>query len=415
MNIVESMSLALDAVRAQKLRSSLTLLSVGLGVFALISSSSITSTLDQAVKTQLADLGEHSFLIQRTPTFSFGGNWRKYMRRKPLTYPLSQEFKRRLTTTNLVSVSNTSPGMIIKSGLQSTDPDVSLIGIDDLYTAVNAVTLAEGRSVAEQDVALGKNVAIVGLDVVAKLFPRGDAIGKTITIKNQSFLIVGILQKRGGVLGQSQDNRVLIPITTFVKYYTWEWDTSVDISVKAYSGDALPATVDEAIGILRGLRGVRPGDENDFELDTNDALSSQFGGLSMMILIVAWGSGLGALIAAGIGIMNIMLVSVKERTREIGVRKALGARRSWILRQFLIEAVTLCQLGALAGVISGVSLGLVTTLMLSTSNGASMTFSMPWTSIIFSVIACTVIGLVSGLYPAYRAASLDPIEALRYE
>ena len=414
MNAFESISIAIDAVRAQKLRSSLTLLSIGIGVFAIIASTSIMSTLQQAVNGQLADLGENSILIQRTPTINFGTNWAKMRKRKNITYAQAQEFRDRMTTTQLISISNTSPAYTIKAGLESTNPDVSLIGIDEMYFAVNSVAIGDGRSFTEAEVALSRRAAVIGTDVVKSLFGNGSALGKTITIKNQEFDVVGILESRGGVLGQSQDNRVLIPITVFNRYYTSEWDASVDISVKAESKLTLESTFDEAVGIMRALRGVKPWDDNNFEIDTNDALTGQFGGFSSALLIVAWISGLGALVAAGIGIMNMMLVSVRERTREIGVRKALGAQRRWIIRQFLIESITLCQLGGLTGMVGGLASSWAVTEILR-GTMPNLTYVMPWGSVVFSIVICTLIGLGFGLYPAWRAAALDPIEALRYE
>ncbi|MBI2794400.1 MAG: ABC transporter permease [Ignavibacteria bacterium] len=415
MNILESILISVDAVRAHKLRSGLTLLSVGIGVFAIIASSGITGTLSKTLSTQLADLGEHSFLIQRTPSMQFGGSWRKYMRRKNITPDIANELRNRMTTTNLITVSNTAPGYIIKAGLESTNPDVSLIGIDELYFDVNAAAISAGRIFNEQDVVLGSRIAIVGVDIVNALFPGGQPLGRRITIKNQEFTVVGILEKKGGILGQSQDNRVLIPLSVFVTYYTWRWDTSVDISVKAISRDALESSVDEAIGYMRTLRGLKPWEENDFELDTNDALTSQFSNLGYAIAAVAWISGLGALLAAGIGIMNMMLVTVKERTREIGVRKALGARKRWIVRQFLIESITICQLGGLTGVIGGLAVSYFAAMIVRSESMPAMTFTWPWEAVVFSVVACTAIGIGFGLYPAWRAAQLDPIEALRYE
>ncbi|MBU3741440.1 MAG: ABC transporter permease [Candidatus Kapabacteria bacterium] len=415
MNAAESIAIALDAVRAQKLRSGLTLLSISIGVFAIIASTGITTALQNAVNMQMATLGEHSFLIQRTPTLTFGGSWRKYMRRKPITLEQARQFRDRMTLTNLISISNTNPSYVIKAGQTSTDPDVALIGADDLYFNVNAVNLSEGRPFSLHEGEQGGNVAILGNDVVVKLFPRGGAVGSTVTIRNQTFRVIGILEVRGGVMGQSQDNRVLIPMPIFDRYFTWEWDRSVDVSVKAASAEALPATVDEATGILRALRGVKPWEENTFELDTNDALTAQFSGFSVALLAVAWISGIGALVAAGIGIMNMMLVSVRERTREIGVRKALGARRAWIVRQFLIESVTLCQLGGMAGTAAGIGTSWAVTTLLRNTGMQTLVFDMPWGAVIFSVVICTAIGIGFGLYPAFRAASLDPIEALRYE
>ncbi len=415
MNIFESIFIALDAVRVQKLRSALTLLSVGIGVFAIIASTSIMGTLQQAVNGQLADLGENSLLIQRTPTIQFGTNWSKMRRRKNITYDQAKQFRERMTTTKLITISNTSPGYTIKAGQESTNPTVSLIGIDDLYFTINVTSISDGRPIVESEVLLSQNVAIIGQDIVNTVFAGVSSVGRTITIRNQEFTVVGVLEAKGGVIGESQDNRVLIPITVFNKYYTSPWDASVDISVKAESKFQLESTQDEAIGIMRSLRGVKPWDENNFELDRNDALTGQFSGFSTALLAVAWISGLGALFAAGIGIMNMMLVSVRERTREIGVRKALGARKAWIVRQFLIESITLCQLGGLTGMVGGVTSSWALTAVMRSIAMPNLVFVMPWGTVIFSITICTVIGLVFGLYPAWRAANLDPIEALRYE
>lgn len=414
MHIIESILMAFSSVRAHLLRSSLTLLSIGIGVFAIIASSGITGTLQQTLSSQLADLGENSMLIQRTPSVQFGGNWRKYMMRPDITHEIARELRTQMTTTQLISVSNTSNGYTIESSTEASNPDVSLIGIDDMYFQVNAVSLQSGRAFNEQEVMLGSNVAVIGTDLLP-LFANRNPLGERITIRNQQFIVVGVLQRKGGIIGQSQDNRVLLPLSVFTKYYSSEWDTSVDIAIKAYGKDAVAATFDEAVGIMRGLRELKPWEENDFEIDLNEALAGQFNNLSSAIVVVAWISGLGALFAAGIGIMNMMLVSVKERTREIGVRKALGARRRWITRQFLIESVTLCQLGGLTGVIGGLAVSYGSTLLVRSSVMPNLTFVFPTFAILFSVGACTLIGVGFGLYPAWKAARLDPIEALRYE
>lgn len=414
MHVVESIIMALSSVRSHMLRSSLTLLSIGIGVFAIIASSGITGTLTQTLSSQLADLGENSMLIQRTPTVQFGGNWRKYQTRPDLTPEIARGLRQQMTTTQLISVSNTSNGYTVETVADASNPDVALIGIDDMYFQVNAVSLQSGRSFTEQEVTLGSNVAIIGTDLLA-LFNGADPLGQRIKIRNQEFIVVGVLERKGGVLGQSQDNRVLLPLSIFIKYYSSRWDTSVDIAIKAYGKDALSATFEEAVGIMRGLRDLKPWQENDFEIDLNEALAGQFNNLSAAIVVVAWVSGIGALLAAGIGIMNMMLVSVKERTREIGVRKALGAKRRWITRQFLIESITLCQLGGFTGVLGGLGISYAATLLVRSSALPSLSFVWPIEAIVFSVVACTVIGVGFGFYPAWKAARLDPIEALRYE
>ena len=414
MNVLESISIAVDAVRAHKLRSSLTLLSIGIGVFAIIASSGITGTLERTVSSQMRDLGENSILIMRVPDIIFGHNWRKYAKRPDVTPDIARQLKERMTTTNLISVSNTAPGYTVKHMQESTNPDVMLIGIDDMYHIVNAITVTDGRAFTEHDMIVGSNIAIIGTDLLP-LFPDGKPLGKRVTIRNRDFTVVGVLERKGGIIGQSQDNRVMVPLPVFIKYYTHRWDTSVDISMKAFSTETLQSTYDEAIGIMRSLRKLKPSEENNFEADLNDALQSQFSNLSIAIIVVAWISGLGALAAAGIGIMNMMLVSVKERTREIGVRKALGARRNWIVRQFLIESITLCQLGGLTGVIGGLVTSFAVSYFVRSTAAPGLQFVMPWFAIFFSVAACTIIGVAFGLYPAWKAARLDPIEALRYE
>ena len=414
MNVFESITMAVDAVRAHKLRSSLTLLSIGIGVFAIIASSGITGTLAQTVTSEMRDLGENSILVMRVPDVSFGHNWRKYAKRPDITGEQARMLRERMTTTNLISVANTASNFTVKSGDESSIPDVAMIGVDEMYHIVNALSVTEGRAFTSQDMLVGADVAIIGTDLLP-LFPDGKPLGKRITIRNRDFTVIGVLERKGGVIGQSQDNRVLVPLPVFTKYYTHRWDTSVDITLQAYSAATLPATYDEVIGHMRTIRGLKPWEDNNFEADLNDAVASQFGMLTLAIIVVAWVSGLGALAAAGIGIMNMMLVSVKERTREIGVRKALGAKRSWIVRQFLIEAVTLCQLGGFTGVLGGLATSFGVAYFVRSTASPGLSFVMPWFAIIFSVAACTIIGVAFGLYPAWKAAKLDPIEALRYE
>jgi len=409
MNIGESIRMAFDSVRTNKLRAFLTLLSISIGVFAIIGAGTLTSSLEHSVTKELENIGETTFWIQRVPNIVTGSDWRKYSKRKPITYSQFNELKRRITSTQLLNAVGVSRIQTIKYGNLSTNPDVSLVGTDENYFPINSVNVVDGRPIIEQDIQFNRNIAVIGNDIVVKLFPYENPIGKKITIGKQLFEVIGVLETKGAILGQSKDNQVIIPITNFLRYYAEEWEESLIISIKASSFSDLDATIDETIGILRSIRRVQPWEENSFEIFTNETITEQFGGFVSFLAAVGWITGGFALFAAGIGIMNIMLVSVKERTREIGIRKAVGARKSWIVTQFIVETITLCQMGGVIGII----LGIAGAMLLSNLAGIAAVFPIGW--VIASIVICTVMGLAFGAYPAWKAANLDPIDALRYE
>jgi putative ABC transport system permease protein len=409
MNISESIRLAFDSVRVNKLRAFLTLLSISIGVFAIIGAGTLTSSLEGVVTTELENIGETTFWIEKMPKIVTDATWHKLQKRKPITYAQVQDLKRDMTLTDMISVSGVSGGATLKYGNESTNPDIFIIGSDENFFSILSLNVDQGRPIVKQDIDFNRNVCVIGNDVVVKLFPNDNPIDKIISIKNQNFQVVGVLETQGAVLGQSKDNRVVIPITNFLQYYVEEWRESLTISVKAQDMKSLPATIDEAIGIMRVIRKDLPGDDNSFELSTNETITEQFGGFVNFLSAIGWISGGFALIAAGVGIMNIMLVSVKERTREIGIRKAVGARKSWIMTQFIVEAITLCQIGCLVGILFGIGGAGVLSMLIS----VKIVFPVAW--VIASIIICTLMGVSFGAYPAWKAANLDPIDALRYE
>jgi putative ABC transport system permease protein len=409
MNVTESILLALHSIRENKLRSFLTLLSIALGVFSLVVAGTLINSFQKAVLNELENIGETTFWVQRLPSIQTGHTWYKYRKRKPITFRQYKELRRMTQSTNIISGVSYTTGVVVNSANFSTDPNVDLIGADQNYFITNAVDVEYGRPITDEDVNLNRNVAIIGNDIVVKVFPNVNPIGKEINIKNQKYTVIGVLQKRGALLGQSKDNQVLIPLTSFLQFYASPWEESLIISVKAMSRETLQETIDEIVGNLRIIRNVKPWEENSFEIETNETITEQFGGFVKYLSIFGFISGAFALIAAGVGIMNIMLVAVKERTREIGIRKAVGAKKRWILTQFIIESISICQIGGIIGIM----LGFVAGYLLGNAIQIPLTFPLPW--IILSVVVCTILGVGFGAYPAYRAANLDPIESLRYE
>ncbi|MDD3125072.1 MAG: ABC transporter permease [Candidatus Kapabacteria bacterium] len=412
MNIMESVILAVDSVRSNKLRSILTLISVTIGVFAIIGAGTLTTSIESAVSTEMSSLGETNFTISRTPAVMQHGDWRKYMKRKAITYKQAAELKEELESNKyieFVSSSCSGDATVVKYKSKSTDPDVYVQGGDDNYLASSARTIESGREIGIEDVKLSRNIALIGNDVAVKIFDGTSPLGKSITVGNQKYDVVGIFKAKGAVMGQSQDNLVVVPITNYLKYFSSEWEQSMDISVRAKDKKVLDDAINEAIGKFRIVRNIKPWAENDFEITTNEALSESFSGLTGFLKYFGLICGIVSLGAAGVGIMNIMLVSVKERTREIGVRKAIGAKKTWIILQFIIETITICQIGGFVGIVLGVGGAWALSLALE------MPLVFPIDQIIFAVIICTVLGVISGAYPAWKAAKLDPIEALRYE
>jgi putative ABC transport system permease protein len=400
--------MALGSIRSNKLRAGLTLLSIAIGVFAIVGVGASVGVLDAKVNDQLASMGRNSFIIQRDPPINIGRG-RGNRNRKDITVRQGLELKERLTSAESVGLTSFVMGPVAKRETEETEPGLIVFGSDETFIVNYDYDLAEGRSIDPSDVQSGADVAVIGSDVADKLFPSGTPIGQDIKINNHRYTVVGRLESKGAVFGQSQDNRIVIPITSATKYFFDQWSSSISLLIRSNSMEDLDETVDQATGLMRMIRRVGIGEPNDFEVSTNESISETFGGFTEYISIFGLGCGMIALLAAGIGIMNIMLVTVKERTREIGIRKAIGATRGNILSQFLIEAVTLTQLGAF----SGAAVGLLGGLGISGLIGVSM--PIPWLSVGAALGICLFIGIVFGGYPAWKASKLDPIEALRYE
>ncbi|MCS7177478.1 MAG: ABC transporter permease [Candidatus Kapabacteria bacterium] len=403
---------ALESLRAYRLRSGLTVLGVALGVFAIMVAGTATDSLEGAISQELLQLGESSFFISRMPPIGVSGReWREYLRRPPITYQQGQEFKRQMALwTPFVCLYAVQPSdEQVQWGNRATDPDVSVMGTDEMAFRLLNVQVAEGRPFAEADVAFMRPLAILGADVARELFGSASPVGQQVRIRGHLFEVIGVARPRGSIFGQSQDNFVFIPVGYFMRFFASEEWGSLTLIVQPRSRREFQATLSEAVGILRRLRGLKPWQPENFEVTTNEGLQAQLSGLTQFVGLFGTGTGVIALVAAGIGIMNIMLVAVRERTREIGIRKAVGARRSWILVQFLTEAVVLSLCGGVVGIVAGIGAGW------GISALVGIPPSLPWQWMGLSFFLCVALGLLWGTYPAWKAATLNPVDALRYE
>ena len=404
----ESVRMTFDAIRQNKLRSTLTLLGISVGIFSVISVMTAIKTLESSIESGLNVFGTNTFLITKDPAIQFGRN-EKYRNRKNIDLDQYLKLKDRAKLPILVSGGDDTDNVRLVTYKDKKTKQTPRIAGGDPGTLRTVNTyIADGRNLTDEDVHLSRSVCIIGADVVDALFPFEDPLGKVIQLQGINFTVVGITERQGQSFGQSQDNYVFLPITTFLQRFRGT-SYSLGITVESESAEVYSETVDEVIGILRTIRKVSPGEENDFEITTNEELMETFGSFTGSIKIFAFSVSVIALIVAGIGIMNIMLVSVTERIKEIGIRKAIGATKGHILIQFLTEAVFLCQVGGIIGVVFGIAAGNLISFV------AKVPAVIPIDWAIYGVVSCSLIGIGFGSYPAWRAANLDPVESMRFE
>ncbi len=404
----ESIRMTMDAIKENKLRSILTLLGISVGIFSVISVMTAIKTLESSIESGLNVFGTNTFMIAKDPAIQFGRN-EKYRNRKVINLEQYLTLKDRARLPILVSAGAETNDVRLVSYKDKKTKQTPVIGGGDAGTLRTVNTyISDGRNITDEDVHLSRSVCVLGADVVDALFPFEDPLGKVIQLQGLDYTVIGITERQGQSFGQSQDNYVFIPITTFLQRYGGS-KTSLSINVEAESAENYDETLDEVIGIMRTIRKVSPGKENDFEITTNDELMETFGSFTGGVKIFAFSVSLIALLVAGIGIMNIMLVSVTERIKEIGIRKAIGATKGHILTQFLTEAVFLCMIGGIIGVIFGIAAGNLISIV------AKVPAVIPFDWAIYGLLSCTFIGISFGSYPAWRAANLDPVDSMRFE
>ena len=406
----ESFAMAMSALAAHKLRSGLTLLGVLVGVFSIIVVMTAMRVMQSDIETQMSQLGSQTFMVRKWPAIYFGGpeGFEKFWRRQNITLAQGLHVEQKATLARSVGLETTFWGGQIESRYKKTAPNVQLFGeTPGSFPARNWI-LGEGRLLLDMDVDGARDVCVLGSSLAKTVFPRASPLGERLKINGINYTVVGVLESKGGSLGGDQDNFAVVPVTTGMNRFG-RWNRSLSILVQTRNRASYEDTVEQVRGILRVVRKVPPAKEDDFEVFSNDSLIAQFNSFTLAVRIGVSAISSIALLAAGIGIMNIMLVSVTERTREIGIRRAVGAKKRNIMTQFIMEAIMLCEVGGVIGVLLGILGGNATAYFLK------LTPVIPVDWVVIGLVICSIVGVIFGTYPAYKAANLDPIESLRYE
>lgn len=408
----DNLRLAFGTFIAHPLRTMLTLLGIVIGVSTVMTMMALLEGLRVKVNKDMSQLGANVFRVDKWPQgFRFGGggiDWNRISKRPVLTVDDKRALAEHCPSVLRTAASSWAPAQKVRTATTETQANVFVIGATSEYPETSGITIANGRVFNDGEEVDGRRVAVLGPDVADRLFPSMDPIGQEIRLKNRPFTVVGIMERRGKLLGMfNLDNQVMIPISTLFSLYGKR--RGVSLNIEANDADSVSKAMDEVTRVLRQRRTVGPTDENNFEVSTNESMAKSLNDLSNVVTAATFGVCLLSLIVGGIGILNIMLVSVTERTREIGVRKALGARKNRILMQFATEAVVLSLVGGLIGIAIGFGLAFL----------GRWTFglytSVPVWAVMLSIGMSSGVGLIFGIYPAARAARLDPIDAMRSE
>lgn len=411
MNLSENIKVALGSVRAQKLRTTLTAMIIAIGIMALVGILTAIDAIESSINSSFSSMGSNTFTIRNYGMgIRIGKDGKRPKRYQKITFNDAKLFKERFSYPSTVSVSTMASMVgVLKFKNIESNPNVTITGADEGYLAASGYRIRMGRNFSNTELEFGSNVAILGNEMATTLFKSGeDPLEQIISVGNNKYRVIGVLEEKGASFAFSGDKVCIIPLLNVRQRYG-DNNSSYTISVKTNSVPELEPAQGEATGVFRVVRGDLTGEDNSFEIVQSDSLANLVISQLAYVTIAATIIGFITLLGASIGLMNIMLVSVTERTREIGIRKSLGASKVQIRRQFLVEAVVICQLGGILGIILGVGMGNLMGVFFAAG------FIIPWKWMISGVVLCFVVGVVSGLYPAVKASRLDPIEALRHE
>lgn len=416
MILSELFRMALAAIMSHKLRSFLTLVGIIAGVASIIGVMTGISVIQTTIESELSVLGSTVFQVQKWaaagPTSE--AERIKISKRRPTTVENADAIREHVKTVSLVGAELWSIAQhTIKYRGISTNPNITVCGGTPEYAPNNTHYIGLGRNISQEDIKIGRNVAVLGHAIAEKLFPWTDPLQKTVKLDGRKFRVVGVFAEKKTNLGFNFDNYILIPISNYQQIFgmrdRFGRENSVNITVRARSPEVVDDAIAETRAVMRKERGLKPNEEDDFTIFTNDSQIKSFNQATASVKTGAFVIGIIALVVAGIGIMNIMLVSVTERTKEIGLRKAIGAKKNTILLHFLIEAIILCNIGGIIGILTGFGLGNIVSLL----TGFPVHIPLNWA--VIGLLFCSAIGIIFGLWPAYRAALLNPVESLRFE
>ncbi len=404
----ENLNLAFSSIRSNLLRSTLTVFIIAFGIMALVGILTAIDSIKGSISNQFRSMGANTIsIVNRDSRVSVGGRVERHI---SIEYREAMSFKEEFKFPALVSISTyASQIATVKYKSEKTNPNIPVVGSDENYLITSGYEINKGRNFSSHDISSNAHVVIIGSGLIRDIFSNDeDPIDKIIRIGNGKYKIIGILNEKGSSFGSTGDKICILPITSVRQYFSRP-NMNFNISILPNDSKLLKAAINEAEGIFRVIRKLRSFENNNFAIETSDSLSNLLIKNIRYVTLAATIIGIITLLGAAIGLMNIMLVSVTERTREIGIRKAIGAKAETIRRQFLYESILIGQLGGFFGIILGIFIGNVVSLI---TNGI---FIIPWLWILGGILLCFVVGLLSGLFPAIKASKLDPIISLRYE